>query len=76
MRQIKKKLAIASLVAAVLVPLAGDAQAWWGGTPWGGGSRGYPGYGGGANNWGRSMGPWSNPWGSTNRWSGGYSPWG
>ncbi len=58
--RLKKHLAVASLVAAVLAPVANDAQAWWGG-PWGG----YPYYGG----------PWGGgPWGGYPGWGGG--PWG
>jgi hypothetical protein len=66
MRRFKKQLAIASLVAAVIAPVATDAQAWWGG-PWGGG----PGWGGGGP-WGG--GPWGGgPWGGYPGWGGG--PW-
>ena len=67
MNRITKSLAIASLAAAVLAPIATDAQAWWepgwgpyggypyyGAGPWGG----YPYYGGGP--WHR--GPWRRWW--------------
>jgi hypothetical protein len=69
MNRIKTSVAIASLMAAVLTPIASDAQAWWGGPgwgPWGG----YPYYGGGP--WGGypyygypyyGGGPWGGgPW--------------
>jgi hypothetical protein len=82
MRQIRKQLASAALVAAVLVPAASDVQAW---CFWGGGSRGkFPGYGSGASGWGRgmnplnSMNPWGrtqDPWGSMDPWGDGMNPW-
>lgn len=73
MSRIKSTVAIASLAAAVLAPVATDAQAWWGGPgwgpwggypyygagPWGGYPHyGYPYYGGGP--WGG--GPWRRWW--------------
>jgi len=72
MNRISKSLAIVSLAAAVLAPVATDAQAWWGypgwgpyggyphyGGPWGG----YP-YYGGHPYWGRPWGggPWRRWW--------------
>lgn len=64
MNRIKMSVAIASLVAAVLAPVATDAQAWWGYPGWGP-YGGYPYYGAGP--WGGypyyGAGPWyRGPW--------------
>ena len=49
MKGIRKLLATATVVSALLIPAAAQAQ-WWGGTPWGGspiggGPWGAPGFG-------------------------------
>jgi len=70
MNRIKTTVAIASLAAAVLAPVATDAQAWWGGPgwgPWGG----YPYYGAGP--WGGYPHYGAYPYYGRGPWGGG--PW-
>jgi hypothetical protein len=72
MNRMQKSLAVASLVAAALAPVATDAQAWRGYPGWGpyGGYPywgGYP-YYGGHPYWGGPWGPYyGRPWGPWRR---------
>lgn len=66
MNRISKSVAIVSLAAAAVLPVANDAQAWWGGPGWGPYYGGYPYYGGpwGGNPYYGGYYPyWGRPWG-------------